>query len=55
MPLVPFNLLGLPALVIPCGRSREGLPIGVQLVGRPFEDEALLDLGIRLELLLEGR
>jgi amidase len=33
-----FNLLGLPAAVIPVGKSLEGLPIGVQIVGRPYEE-----------------
>ena len=37
----PFNTLGLPALSLPCGFDRNGAPIGLQLVGRPF-DEALL-------------
>lgn len=36
------NLLAAPAAVVPVGRSPEGLPIGVQLVGRPFEDETVL-------------
>ena len=34
-----FNLLALPVAVVPVGRSAEGLPIGVQVVGRPHEDE----------------
>ena len=37
-----FNLLAAPAAVVPVGRSPQGLPIGVQLVGRPFEDEVVL-------------
>jgi len=37
-----FNLLAAPAAVVPVGRSPEGLPIGVQLVGRPFADEIVL-------------
>jgi Asp-tRNA(Asn)/Glu-tRNA(Gln) amidotransferase A subunit family amidase len=37
-----FNLLGAPAAVVPVGRSPEGLPIGVQIAGRPFEDEIVL-------------
>ncbi|SJZ74876.1 aspartyl-tRNA(Asn)/glutamyl-tRNA(Gln) amidotransferase subunit A [Enhydrobacter aerosaccus] len=37
----PFNTLGVPALSVPCGFDSNGLPIGLQLVGRPF-DEALL-------------
>ena len=37
-----FNLLAAPAAVMPVSRSPEGLPIGVQLAGRPFEDEVVL-------------
>jgi Asp-tRNA(Asn)/Glu-tRNA(Gln) amidotransferase A subunit family amidase len=37
-----FNLLGNPAAVVPMGQSPEGLPIGVQIVGRPWEEERVL-------------
>jgi amidase len=37
-----FNTLGAPAAVVPVGRSLEGLPIGVQIAARPFEDEIAL-------------
>lgn len=37
-----FNTLGAPAAVVPVGRSAEGLPIGVQIAARPFEDEVAL-------------
>jgi Asp-tRNA(Asn)/Glu-tRNA(Gln) amidotransferase A subunit family amidase len=37
-----FNVLAAPAAVVPVGRSPEGLPIGVQVVSRPFEDEVAL-------------
>jgi amidase len=37
-----FNALAAPAAVVPVGRSPEGLPIGVQIVARPFEDEVAL-------------
>jgi amidase len=37
-----FNVLAAPAAVVPVGRSPEGLPIGVQIVARPFEDETAL-------------
>lgn len=37
-----FNLFAAPAAVVPVGRSADGLPIGVQIAGRPFEDEAVL-------------
>ena len=38
-------LAGLPGLALPCAPSREGLPIGMQLVGRYGSDDTLLDLG----------
>jgi Asp-tRNA(Asn)/Glu-tRNA(Gln) amidotransferase A subunit family amidase len=44
-----FNLLGYPAVVAPMGRSAEGLPIGVQIVGRPFEDRLILAIARKLE------
>ncbi|HXX39294.1 MAG TPA: amidase [bacterium] len=39
------NLAGLPALSLPCGFSTTGLPAAVQVVGRPFEDATVIDLG----------
>ena len=39
-----FNLTGHPAVSMPCGRTAEGLPIGLQLVGRRGQDVALLEL-----------
>jgi Asp-tRNA(Asn)/Glu-tRNA(Gln) amidotransferase A subunit family amidase len=44
-----FNLLGFPAAVVPMGRSPEGLPIGVQIVGRPWEEELVLAVAAALE------
>ncbi len=49
-----FNLTGHPALSMPCGRTAEGLPCGLQLVGRRFETEALLRLALACEAILEG-
>ncbi|WP_161602082.1 amidase [Tautonia marina] len=42
---LPFNLTGQPALSVPCGFSRSGLPIGLQLVGRPWDEATLLRVG----------
>ncbi len=44
-----FNLLGNPAAVVPVGRSPEGLPIGVQVVGRPFCEEEVLAIAAEIE------
>ena len=44
-----FNLLGAPAAVVPVGRSPEGLPIGVQIAGRPFADETVLAIAAAVE------
>ena len=44
-----FNLLGFPAAVVPMGRSPEGLPIGVQIVGRPWEEEIVLAVAAVLD------
>jgi len=44
-----FNALGFPALAMPCGETPEGMPIGLQMVGRPFEESLLFKLGEALE------
>ena len=44
-----FNLLGGPAAVVPVTRSREGLPIGVQIAGRPFADELVLEVAAAVD------
>ncbi len=40
----PYNLTGLPAISIPCGFDRQGLPIGLQIAGRPFEESVVLQI-----------
>jgi aspartyl-tRNA(Asn)/glutamyl-tRNA(Gln) amidotransferase subunit A len=45
-----FNILGLPALSIPCGRTGAGFPIGLQLVGPPFQESRILRVGAALEV-----
>lgn len=39
---IPASLAGIPAISLPCGLSRKGLPIGVQILGRPFEEETVI-------------
>jgi aspartyl-tRNA(Asn)/glutamyl-tRNA(Gln) amidotransferase subunit A len=41
----PINYLGLPSLAIPCGFTRSGLPVGMQLIGRSFDEATLLRIG----------
>jgi len=38
----PFNLNGFPAISVPCGFSKDGLPIGLQLAGKPFDEMTVL-------------
>jgi aspartyl-tRNA(Asn)/glutamyl-tRNA(Gln) amidotransferase subunit A len=45
----PFNLLGWPAISLPCGTSKEGLPIGVQLVAGPGREDVLFRAAGALE------
>ena len=59
---VPANLAGLPGISVPCGFDSRRLPIGLQLIGRPFDEETLLRLAHaaeprRFEMppLVEGR
>jgi aspartyl-tRNA(Asn)/glutamyl-tRNA(Gln) amidotransferase subunit A len=41
----PINYLGLPSLAIPVGFTRSGLPVGMQLIGRSFDEAMLLRIG----------
>jgi aspartyl-tRNA(Asn)/glutamyl-tRNA(Gln) amidotransferase subunit A len=59
---VPANLAGLPGISVPCGFDSRKLPIGLQLIGKPFEEETLLRLAhaaepseLPLPPVLEGR
>jgi aspartyl-tRNA(Asn)/glutamyl-tRNA(Gln) amidotransferase subunit A len=38
----PYNLTGLPAITVPCGFDSDGLPIGLQLAARPFEEQIII-------------
>ena len=46
---VTVNMAGLPGIAVPAGLSSEGLPLGLQLIGRPFEEETLFSLGEAIE------
>lgn len=50
----PWNLLGMPAISLPCGFDRAGLPIGVQIAGPPFGEAAVLRCAAALEEGLGG-
>lgn len=45
----PFNLAGFPAASIPCGIAPDGLPIGLQIIGKPFEEQTVLRVGQAFE------
>ena len=41
----PFDLTGLPALVVPCGIASDGMPMSLQIAGRPFDEAGLFKIG----------
>jgi len=51
----PSNATGLPAMSIPCGFTRAGLPIGLQLIGRPFEEALLFQVAHGYEAVSPSR
>jgi aspartyl-tRNA(Asn)/glutamyl-tRNA(Gln) amidotransferase subunit A len=46
----PFNLTGLPAMSIPCGFTSAGLPIGLQIAGKPFDEVTVLRIAHAYQL-----
>jgi aspartyl-tRNA(Asn)/glutamyl-tRNA(Gln) amidotransferase subunit A len=46
---VTVNMAGLPGIAVPAGLSAEGLPLGLQLIGRPFDEETLFSVGEVIE------
>ncbi len=49
-----YNVFGLPAVSVPAGRTREGLPIGVQIIGKPFAENSVLAAAQIVERALGG-
>jgi amidase len=49
-----FNVFGLPSVVVPAGRSADGLPIGIQIIGRPLEERTVLAVAALIEKALGG-
>ena len=47
--MAPFNMTGLPALALPCGVAASGLPLSLQLAGRPFDEATVLRAGFAYE------
>jgi Asp-tRNA(Asn)/Glu-tRNA(Gln) amidotransferase A subunit family amidase len=45
----PFNISGLPAISVPCGFSPQGMPIGLQVIGKPFDEETVLRIADAFE------
>ncbi len=50
-----INVLGLPALSLPCGFDEQGLPLGLQIIGRSFQEALILRVGAAVEDALEFR
>ncbi|MDR3570604.1 MAG: amidase family protein, partial [Candidatus Pacebacteria bacterium] len=46
---VTVNMAGLPGIAVPAGLSSQGLPLGLQLIGRPFDEETLFTVGAAIE------
>jgi len=46
---VPASLAGLPAMSVPAGLNREGLPLGLQLIGRAFDEQGVMNAGLAIE------
>ena len=46
---VTVNMAGLPGIAVPAGKDAQGLPLGLQLIGRPFDEETLVSLGEVIE------
>lgn len=52
---MPFNITGQPVLSIPCGFDGNGLPVGLQIAGRPYDEARLCQIGMAIETLLTNQ
>jgi aspartyl-tRNA(Asn)/glutamyl-tRNA(Gln) amidotransferase subunit A len=46
---VPASMAGIPAMSVPAGLNSEGLPLGLQVIGKPFDEQGVLDAGLAIE------
>jgi aspartyl-tRNA(Asn)/glutamyl-tRNA(Gln) amidotransferase subunit A len=46
---VPANMAGVPGMSVPAGLDANGLPLGLQVIGKPFDEETVLAVGAALE------
>ena len=46
---IPCNIAGLPGISVPCGFSKDGLPIGIQVLGKPFDEETVIHVAYAYE------
>ena len=46
---VPINLAGLPAISIPAGHDLKGYPLGLQVIGKAFDEQSILNISFALE------
>jgi aspartyl-tRNA(Asn)/glutamyl-tRNA(Gln) amidotransferase subunit A len=51
MQTIPFNVTGHPAMSVPVGLAADGLPLSVQIAGRPFDEATVLRVGRAIEVL----
>ena len=46
---VPVNLAGLPGISIPAGLDKKGYPLGLQIIGKPFDEQSILNIAYSME------
>ena len=52
---ISVNLAGLPAMTLPCGKDKSGLPIGLQLIGDCFQEKKIIRAAYTFEQTKEGK